>query len=157
MKADGDTKSLLDVLRDLVSRLEQGNVPYALCGGLALAVHAFPRATMDIDILTEEKFLDDIKTLAAEVGFKMESGVLELCEGTVKIYRLYQTAAADEYPLVLDVLLVTPPLRKVWEAKERLEWEGGFISVVSREGLIQMKSLRNSGQDQDDIRKLKEL
>jgi hypothetical protein len=52
---------------------------------------------------------------------------------------------------------VTPSLRNVWEAKERLVWDGGFISVVSREGLIQMKLLRNSGQDQDDIRKLKEL
>lgn len=155
--AGGEEKSLLDVLRDLVKRLEQKDVPYALCGGLALAVHAFPRATMDIDILTEEKFLDDVKTLAAEAGFTLESGELEFCAGAVKICRLYQVAPDDEDPLVLDILLVTPSLRKVWEAKERLVWDGGFISVVSREGLIQMKLLRNSGQDQDDIRKLKAL
>jgi hypothetical protein len=149
--------SLMEVLQDFIRRLEKKEVPYALCGGLALAVHAFPRATMDIDILTEEKFLDQVKGVAAESGFTLESGVLEFGGGSVKIHRLYQVAPEDTDPVVLDILLVTPVLRGVWETKERLEWEDGFISVVSREGLIEMKSLRSSGQDRDDIRKLRDL
>ena len=45
---------LIDYLEKLAAGLRQRNIPYALCGGLAMAVHAFPRATLDIDILVEE-------------------------------------------------------------------------------------------------------
>ena len=34
------------------------------------------------------------------------------------------------------------------------EWEGGRLSVVSRDGLIELKQLRNSGQDIADIEAL---
>jgi hypothetical protein len=37
-----------------------------------------------------------------------------------------------------------------------MQWEEGRLWVVSREGLIYLKSLRGSGQDLDDIQKLKE-
>jgi hypothetical protein len=33
-------------------------------------------------------------------------------------------------------------------------WSNQSIKVVSREGLIVLKSIRNSGQDQDDIKRL---
>ena len=35
-----------------VRALERAKVPYALCGGLAVALHGFPRATKDIDLLS---------------------------------------------------------------------------------------------------------
>jgi hypothetical protein len=37
-----------------------------------------------------------------------------------------------------------------------VEWEGRHLSVISREGLISLKLLRGSGQDMDDIARLKE-
>jgi hypothetical protein len=58
--------------------------------------------------------------------------------------------------LSLDLLLVTPVLQAVWEGREAMEWEFGKISVVSRDGLISLKSLRGSGLDQDDIKHLRE-
>ena len=57
--------------------------------------------------------------------------------------------------LSLDLLLVTPTLQPVWEGREAMEWDFGKISVVSRDGLISLKSLRGSGLDQDDIRHLR--
>ena len=42
---------IYDELRRLVQGLEAKGVRYALCGGLAMAVHGRPRATMDIDFL----------------------------------------------------------------------------------------------------------
>jgi hypothetical protein len=42
---------LFDEFSQLVSEFENENIEYALCGGLAMAVYAFPRATLDIDIL----------------------------------------------------------------------------------------------------------
>jgi hypothetical protein len=38
-----------------------------------------------------------------------------------------------------------------------VEWEGGTLSVVSPEGVIILKSLRGSGQDQDDIEYLRSI
>jgi hypothetical protein len=37
------------------------------------------------------------------------------------------------------------------DRRRKVEWEGGTLSVISPEGLIALKSLRNSGQDRDDI------
>ena len=54
----------------------------------------------------------------------------------------------------LDLLLVSPVLHDVWDTRERLFWEGGRVTVVSKDGLIRMKSLRSSGQDRDDIERL---
>ena len=47
------------------------------------------------------------------------------------------------------------PLQPVWEGREAMEWDFGKISVVSRDGLISLKSLRGSGLDQDDIKHLR--
>lgn len=38
-------------LRHLVRRLDAEGIPYALLGGLALAVHGYPRLTEDIDVV----------------------------------------------------------------------------------------------------------
>ena len=56
----------------------------------------------------------------------------------------------------LDLLLVTDAIRSAWEGRQDMEWDFGKICVVSREGLIALKSLRGSGLDQDDIKRLRE-
>ena len=56
----------------------------------------------------------------------------------------------------LDFLLVTPEIDSVWRSRREVEWEEGKLWLVSREALITLKSLRGSGQDLDDIKKLKE-
>ena len=43
--------SIYTELRALTARLHAEEIPYALCGALALAVHGYPRATLDIDLL----------------------------------------------------------------------------------------------------------
>jgi hypothetical protein len=44
-------------LRDVVGALAAQQIPYALAGGLAVAVWGAPRATKDIDLLIEESSL----------------------------------------------------------------------------------------------------
>jgi hypothetical protein len=41
---------LLDELKNLITKLNDEKIEYALCGGLAMAVYALPRATLDIDM-----------------------------------------------------------------------------------------------------------
>ncbi len=42
---------LYDELRKLIGLLDEHEIDYALCGGLAMAIHARPRSTIDIDML----------------------------------------------------------------------------------------------------------
>ena len=58
---------------------------------------------------------------------------------------------------MLDMLLLTPEINEVWETKQMLSWDEGELPVVSPKGLIKLKSIRLSGQDQDDIKNLKDL
>ena len=50
--------SLLKELSALVSALDENEIEYAVCGGLAMAVHGFARATLDIDLLIRPESLD---------------------------------------------------------------------------------------------------
>lgn len=145
--------SLRAEMVQLVRALDAANIPYALCGGLAMAAHGWPRATMDIDLLIEESRLDEAREKARALGFTHESGQMTFAAGRVRLWRLVKLAGEQYFPL--DLLLVTPDLRSVWETRIRIETADGPVTVVSPEGLIRMKALRNSGTDQDDIRKLK--
>jgi hypothetical protein len=146
---------LLEELRNVIARIDGEGVPYALCGGLAMAVHGYPRATVDIDLLV---LVDDLARVDAAVrplGFVVPAEPMTFQGGVVEIRRVSKIHPSGQV-LSLDLLLVTPALQVVWEGREAMEWEFGKISVVSRDGLISLKSLRGSGLDQDDIQHLRE-
>ena len=145
--------SLQAEMLPLLRALDDTRIPYALCGGLAMAVHGWPRATMDIDLLVEESRLDEVRQLARSLGFTHDAGQMTFAAGRVRLCRLVKLAGEEYFPL--DLLLVSDDLRSAWDTRTHVETADGPVSVVSPAGLIQMKSLRNSGTDQDDIRKLK--
>ena len=142
-----------DELQILIKRLRGAKMEYALCGGLAMAVHGWPRTTMDIDILIEKKDLTAVRTIAKSLGFKHEAHKMCFCNGKIKIHRLVKLAGEEAIPL--DLLTVTPALRFVWKQRTTLDSAYGPICVVSADGLAMMKNMRKSGQDRDNIRKLK--
>jgi len=76
--------------------------------------------------------------------------------GAVEMHRLSKPDPETGDLLSLDLLVVTPALAEAWASRERVPWEHGVVPTVSRTGLIQMKRLRGSGQDLDDIRALEE-
>ena len=130
-----------------------------------MAIYAFPRATMDIDIMVEQDSVSKVKETAGELGFSFDSGVMEFQKGAIKIQRLVKTNPApasrsgvnpeSEEELVLDLLIVTDNIQSVWQTRKEISWEKGTIPVISPEGLIQLKTMRNKGQDKDDIEHLK--
>jgi hypothetical protein len=144
---------LRDEMNLLVKALSQSQIPYALCGGLAMAMHGWPRATLDIDLLVEEQSLPLIREMAKKLGYRHESGFATFSEGRVKLFRLVKLDGEEFLPL--DILLVTPDLKDAWNTRQQIDSDSGPISVVSTSGLIQMKTMRGNGTDQEDIRKLK--
>jgi len=148
---------LLKEFKKLLIKLEEAKVSYALCGGLAMAVYAFPRATMDIDLMITSEELEKVKNIAKELGFSIDTGLMKFKKGVIQIYRLCKITQNPNEALILDLILVTPKIHDAWVSRKQLKWENGFLYVVSPEGLILLKSLRGSGQDKDDIKHLKKL
>jgi hypothetical protein len=62
---------LIAELEALLEAFERGGIEYALCGGLAVAVHGHPRATMDIDVLVRAEQLTSAIQVARGVGFDL--------------------------------------------------------------------------------------
>jgi len=148
---------LFEEFKQLVAEFKKEKIEYALCGGLAMAVYAFPRATLDIDILIEKETLKKAKAVAMKLGFSFDAGLMNFKNGTIQIYRLTKIASDSNEPLMLDMLLLTPEIEEVWRTKRIEVWDEGELPVVSPEGLIKLKSMRLSGQDQDDIKNLESI
>ena len=140
-------QDLFHELKSLLLHLEQSGAPYALCGGFALAVHGYVRATEDIDLLTSE--VETVAAVAAASGFTVRNPPMSLAGGIVLISRLLKPSGSEL--LSLDLLHVTPATLPAWEGRERQETELGFLSVVSRDGLRSLKLLRSSPLDLNDI------
>jgi len=148
---------ILNELKNLIGKLNEENIEYALCGGLAMAVYALPRATLDIDILIEASSLEDTRRAVHDLGFTVKAAPMEFQDGKIQIHRVSKIEPGTGETLILDLLIVTHEIKSAWDSRKEVEWEHGQISVVSPEGLILLKSFRKSGQDQDDIRFLRSI
>lgn len=146
---------LIEELLTLIWAFEQTRLEYALCGGLAVGVYGYTRSTKDIDILIESESLEAVKKVARQCGFTFEPGLMKFKHAT--IYRFTKVHEHGDV-LPLDFLFVTPQIRRVWEDRQAIQLEGGqTIVVVSPEGLIEMKRLRNELQDRVDIEYLQQF
>jgi hypothetical protein len=147
---------LYEELKVLVSRLENAEIQYALCGGLALAIYGIVRSTVDIDLMIQKDSVEKVEALARELGYTMRAQPMTFARGEIEIRRISKNDPETGFWLSLDLLLVTPRIQEVWDGRQELDWEGGKIWVVSRRGLVSLKALRDSGQDRDDIQKIQE-
>ena len=144
---------LFEEFRAIVGALGGARVPYAICGGIAMSIHAHPRATIDIDLLAPPDAVVKIVDVLLPHGFVRREGTpTRLAEGEVVMHRLTKIVAGDPEVLVLDVIEVRPGATEgAWQTRTSAEWEGHSVTVVSRAGLIALKRLRGSPQDIADI------
>jgi hypothetical protein len=146
---------LHEELGELIDLLAHERIDYALCGGLALAVHGFPRFTKDIDLLIRPEDADRIAAAVARIGFDLDAGELPFDTGgphARRVRRINKTEGGEG--LTLDLVLLPPWLHEAWESRERFEWGGRELSVVSRDGLAEMKRIAGRPQDLADLARL---
>lgn len=141
---------LFEELNQIVSALEANDIEYAVCGGLALTILGFPRATFDIDVLLREESLAKAFEIVAEKGYDIHGLDMSFKERAVEIRRVSKIDEDGEV-LSLDFLLVTPHVEEVWKTKIAYSWEGKKLWIVSREGLLTMKKLAGRHKDLIDI------
>jgi hypothetical protein len=86
---------VLSELLNLVRVFREEGVDYAVCGGLAMAVHGFTRATEDIDLLVEPESLPKVREVAARCGFRLRGSDLEFRSGA-RLARVLKTSPTSE-------------------------------------------------------------
>ena len=143
---------LVPELTNIITSMDEHGVEYAVCGGLSMAIHGFPRATMDIDILIRPESLEKAYEIAGDLGFDIRGLDISFKERAVEIRRISKIIGEDV--LSLDLLLVTPQVEDVWDSRQAVEFQGRVLSVVSRDGLIKMKKWAGRPQDLADIHRI---
>jgi hypothetical protein len=147
---------ITDELHALVAKFDEQSIEYALCGGMAMAVHDRPRFTIDIDLLIQEESLPAAMAIADSLAYNIRDKDLSLAGGGIEIRRISKIDPEGGDLLTVDFLLVTPQIREAWDTRIESEWMGRKLSVVSREGLVALKKLSGRPQDLVDISSLDE-
>ena len=108
---------ILEELKNIIRRLDAEGIEYALCGGLAMAVYAMPRSTLDVDLMIEADSLLKVRRAMQELGFALDAIPMEFHGGEIQICRLCKISPESGEELILDLLLVTPEIREAWETR----------------------------------------
>lgn len=137
----------------LVRQMEDQKIQYAVVGAVALAFHAEPRFTQDIDVLMEDSDFLKIKGILESHGY-MESAQPWTFQSTPLTLRRFIKVEGNDQ-LILDILLAGNS-RHVEIIRNALEahGEGGIIRVARKDDLIWLKKQRFSLQDQADIERM---
>ncbi|MBN1592407.1 MAG: hypothetical protein JW941_04035 [Candidatus Coatesbacteria bacterium] len=145
-------------LKFIATTLNESRVDYALCGGLAVAIYGFPRATMDIDIILEETTLESATSAVRSLGYVRlpDLKIFNMGKGRdLRVHCFEKTVAEDT--LSLDFGIVPPFLERIWRDRVTVRIDNYELSVVSLDGLKQMKRMSGRPQDLADIERLEEL
>jgi len=149
--------SELEVLRDVVARLESAGVAYMLTGSVAMAVYAEPRMTRDIDIVVElaQGAVRRIVELFSPDYYVSDEAV-ESAVAMRGLFNLFHLARLVKVDLI--VRKDDEFQRHAFSRRERHDLGGFAVSVICREDLILAKLLWAASGDSDlqlrDVRKL---
>jgi len=81
---------------------------------------------------------------------------MELSAGKIHIERLTKVDKESGDYLPIDLMIVTDSIRHIWQSRKQVQALDMEIQVVDKKGLIELKRMRNSAIDQEDILKLEE-
>ena len=140
------TDRIFDVAKEAMLVLNRSGIDYALCGGLAVAVHGFFRATEDVDVLVRNK--DDarrIQELLAAQGWITSPAGVTFPDGFI-MHRAVK--AVGRHAIPLDIL-VQPEGQDFLTDRLRAEIDSCACWVIAKDRLVVMK--RSAGRPKDLI------
>lgn len=142
MKTEKDYEEFLELLNT-------HDVRYCIIGAFALAFHARPRYTKDIDILIEATSDNAEKLLVAlgEFGF----GSLDL---TVEDFSTKGNIIQLGYePVRIDILTSIEGMEfaDIWKNRIQGPYGKQTVNYIDRQNLIRSKQLSNRAQDKADL------
>ena len=140
--------------KDILSILSEKKVKYLLVGAYAMAVHGYPRSTMDIDILVKPDQENALLVLQALDDFGAPIGNLSV-EDLQKEDLIFQIGIA---PCRIDILTSIDGLKfdDAFARSELIEIEGIPVHVLSIPDLIINKRATGRTKDLADAEILEE-
>ncbi len=142
---------LLEDFVAITTELNKRGIDYAVCGGWAMAIHGFLRATLDIDLLILTDDFEKARSAAIECGFDIDGLPLNFDQGRTKIRRISKIDFESKQLITLDLILVTEALEDVWAGRQNVTWNQGGYKVVSCGGMIKMKEMAGRNKDLIDL------
>jgi hypothetical protein len=147
--------NLVDDLHAIAAALEGENIPYAVCGGVAVTIHGATRTTKDIDILVRRSDLSRILDAIRPLGYAFAALPMTFEAGTARERHVQRvTKIEGEQHLVLDLMLDEGALAGYLDDRISIDLPQGPLQVVSRSALVAMKQMAGRAQDLADIEKL---
>lgn len=135
----------------VIGALRDAGIEYAVCGGLAVAIHGAPRATKDIDLLVLEGDLESVLETVRPLGYRFRANLMRFPDG-MRIQRVTRIDGRDL--MTVDLLLVGEETREAWESRRPVETGEGTVSVIGRDALIALKIWAGRAQDLADVERL---
>jgi len=65
-------------LLQITQCLDQDGIDYALCGGLAVAAHGYPRLTKDIGLLIQPSEVDSSHIALLKINYDSKEGLIKM-------------------------------------------------------------------------------
>lgn len=150
-------------IKEITSLFVKHDIPFAIVGGYAVALHGIVRGTFDVDLVTElsESNFVKIENALKSIGMKplLPVNAADLYRNLAVYIKeknliawnfVHPTRLRDS----LDII-ITEDLRNL--QTEQITSDLGRIPVLSLDSLIQMKAKANREQDLKDIEALKAL
>jgi len=141
-------ETLWTVAQHIEKLLNDANIPYGICGGLAVCLHGYQRNTVDVDLVIRLNHADLVKSILADNGFRWNSdrAEFETEEGHLVQFLMAGSKAGKDS----DVKVALP------EGDANVERIEG-LSVIRLSRLIEMKiacgmgNLRRTHKDFADV------
>lgn len=153
----------LVLLERLVNALNRDKIPYAIVGGVAVALHGAPRGTVDIDIIIkhEAKFFTALESCLKNLGFQPRLPVTakEIFQFKKEYISRRNLIAWSFYnaqnPIEVIDIILTHDLNEMRVVNKKIGLSK--LSVISIEDLIRMKTESGRKQDREDVKVLREI
>jgi len=142
---------------EFLSELNRAEVRYLIIGGYALAVHARPRATQDLDILFERTLENASKLVVAISAFFGGMDVGQTAEELVRTDTILQIGHP---PLRIDLFTDIPGVTDfdtVWRAGVPGAFGNVETRYIGRSDFVKAKQAAGRPQDLADLQALGEL
>jgi hypothetical protein len=127
------TEEGLDVASKMARKAQESKIACALCGGLAMHVYGFTRATVDVDFIAAER-------LPLPVGKKLQMGG-----------EAYHVQSGEKH-IEVDWIIRDDDRKEVYEAAlaGATSTEDG-LPIITTEWMVILKYLAGRGKDQIDL------
>ncbi|MEJ5166517.1 MAG: nucleotidyltransferase [Thermoanaerobaculia bacterium] len=137
--------------------LNNKNIDFLICGGIAQSILIEPRATVDIDIIAKlkkaefKKIKEELKKNFKDIFPHKNLMVFK----KIKIWRIVIFEEKEQF--LLDFLFLDNKyFSEILKRKVEIKLEGKILPIVSPEDLYILKSLSNREIDKWDRKKIKE-